>query len=203
MISTLVGEYDTEPVRGLPEPLPAGERILWQGAPERRAVQRYIVHGRALLAYFAALLLGEIVFGLSGSRGPLGLIAGLALVGVLGAAALGFFALMARLTARTTLYTITNRRVVLRIGIALPVTVNLPYKIIDGLALKRHADGTGDLTLALGRGRLGYLHLWPHVRPWRLTRPEPALRCVPDAAHVADLLGEALRVALEREAVRT
>ncbi|HBB55427.1 MAG TPA: phosphopantetheine adenylyltransferase, partial [Hyphomonadaceae bacterium] len=26
-------EFDFEPVRGLPEALPAGEAILWQGAP--------------------------------------------------------------------------------------------------------------------------------------------------------------------------
>ena len=35
------------------------------------------------------------------------------------------------------------------------------------------------------------LHLWPHARPWRVSRPEPMLRCVPDAAGVAQLLSQA------------
>jgi hypothetical protein len=39
--------------------------------------------------------------------------------------------------------------------------------------------------------RIALLHLWPHARPWRVSRPEPMLRCVPDAAAVARLLTQA------------
>jgi len=35
--------------------------------------------------------------------------------------------------------------------------------------------------------------LWPHARPWRLKAPEPALRCIPEAGRVADMLAGALR----------
>jgi hypothetical protein len=35
--------------------------------------------------------------------------------------------------------------------------------------------------------------LWPHVRAWHLSHPEPSLRCVADADQVAVLLGEALQ----------
>ncbi len=38
---------------------------------------------------------------------------------------------------------------------------------------------------------IAYLHLWPHARPWRAARPEPMLRCVPQAAQVAQLLSQA------------
>ena len=99
--------------------------------------------------------------------------------------------------ARTTVYTITNRRVVMRIGIALPVTFNLPYTQIDGAALRPYEDGTGDIPLQLRDGtRLAYFVLWPHARPWRFSRPEPMLRAVPNAAATAQLLSEALAASL-------
>jgi hypothetical protein len=32
---------------------------------------------------------------------------------------------------------------------------------------------------------------WPHVRPWRFAKTQPALRCIPEAERVARLLAEA------------
>jgi hypothetical protein len=111
----------------------------------------------------------------------------------LAAGALGVLALIAWLVARTSVYTITSRRLVLRIGVALPLSVNLPFAIVGSAALRTYPDGTGDIPLRLtGDGRLGYIHLWPHARPWRLARPEPMLRSVPDAARVAEILAGAL-----------
>ena len=43
----------------------------------------------------------------------------------------------------------------------------------------------------LGDTRLSYLVCWPHVRPWYVSKTQPALRCIPDAAKVAQLLAEA------------
>jgi hypothetical protein len=81
-------------------------------------------------------------------------------------------------------------------GAALPMMVNVPFKIVGVAGAKVHSDGTADIPLRLtGNGRLAYLHLWPHARPWRLTNPEPMLRSVPDGARVATLLADALAVA--------
>ena len=38
--------------------------------------------------------------------------------------------------------------------------------------------------------------LWPHLRPGRMKRTEPALRCIPDAERVARLLAEAAEARL-------
>jgi hypothetical protein len=38
---------------------------------------------------------------------------------------------------------------------------------------------------------VGWLHLWPHVKAWTFRRPQPALRCVPDIQHVAELFMQA------------
>jgi hypothetical protein len=80
----------------------------------------------------------------------------------------------------------------MRIGIALPVTFNIPFTILESAGLRLYGSGAGDIPLVLGgTGRIGFLHLWPHARPWRLSRPEPMLRCVPDAQNVASILARA------------
>jgi len=181
-------EHDEEPVRGLPGHLPAGERIVWQGAPDWRVLARTAFHTRTVAIYFAVLLVAAIVHTATGAS-MLGL---LATMGV-GVAGLGLLHLLAWLTARSTIYTITNKRVVLRFGVALAGCVNVPFKIVATAGLELRADGTGDIPMALvGDGRIAYPHLWPYARPWKLTRPEPMLRAVPDAAKVAGILSAAL-----------
>jgi len=87
---------------------------------------------------------------------------------------------------------------VMRIGIVLSVTFNLPLRRIDAAQLRARGDGSGDVALRLSdEDRIGYLHLWPHVRPWRLARAEPMLRALPDARGVVALLGPALARSLE------
>jgi hypothetical protein len=176
--------------------LPAGEVVLWQGAPSFRSLVRRALHLRTLGIYFAVLVAwnGIAAFLAGESAAAAGLTVLLATAASL--AVLGFVALAGWLIARTTRYTITSRRVLMRIGVALPMTLNLPFAIVGGAGLKVHADGTGDIPLALtGSGRVAYLHLWPHARPWRVGQPEPMLRCVPEADRVAAILGHALQAA--------
>ena len=53
------------------------------------------------------------------------------------------------------------------------------------------SDGSGDIPLALTPGnRIAWMLLWPHVRPWRMLKPEPTLRAIPDAADVAAILAK-------------
>jgi len=185
-------EHEFEPQHGLPETLPPGETLLWQGSPDWRALAVRAFHLRKLALYFAVLALlraafvysdsGSIEAALRSTPGPL------ALAGT----ALGLVALLAWLTARSAVYTLTDKRVVMRIGIVLTLTFNLPYKRIAAAGLHLDADGTGDLPLTLlPPDHIAWLHLWPHARPWRVARAEPMLRCVPDAQRVARLLTQA------------
>jgi hypothetical protein len=110
----------------------------------------------------------------------------------LGAIAVGLMTLMAWLSARAAVYTITDKRVVMRIGIVLTLTFNIPFKRIAAAGLHLDANGTGDLPLTLsGEDRIAWLNLWPHARAWHLAQPQPMLRCVPQAAAVAGLLAQA------------
>ena len=118
---------------------------------------------------------------------------------VLGSIALGLLSVFAMLIARTSVYTVTDRRVVLRIGVALTASLNLPFRQIEQASVRLHADGSGDIPLLMsGETRIGWLMLWPHVRPWRTNRVQPMMRCVPDAAKVAGILSTALQEATEQ-----
>ncbi len=190
------GDFDFEPIRGLPERLPPGESIIWQGAPEWKSLARRSLHVTAITVYFVVLLTWATVAALYDGFGTGGVAASTLWLALLGGFAVGLLGFYAWLAARTSVYTITNRRLVMRIGVALPITINLPFKIVHSAALKTYADGTGDIPLVItGEHRLSYFIMWPHIRPWRISNPQPMLRTVPNAADVAAKLSAALAAA--------
>ena len=179
-------------LRGLPGPLPAGERILWRGAPTLHGVLLRAFHARLVMLWFAGAAT-VLAIGAAASGGPARALAVVGPTLLIGLGALGLLTFLAWLVQRTSVYTLTDRRVVMHVGIALPITLNLPLTRIESADLRLFADGSGDLPLRLPPGeRVAYLHLWPHARPWRVSRPEPMLRSVPEARSVAALLAPAL-----------
>jgi len=178
-------------IRGVNEPLPPGERILWEGKPSRAALARHAFHTRKLAVYFTVVITMWVL----NTRGEISadqfqlmfeLQVGLAL------AAIGFAYLLAYVAGRTTVYAVTDRRVVMQIGIVLPMTINIPLPFVEAASTRLFGDGTGQIALQLPDGeRLAYLALWPHVRPWRLRHPEPMLRGLTDAAAVGEVLRQA------------
>lgn len=198
-------DFAFEPSPGIPAPLPDGERVLWQGKPDWRTLARRPFHVRAVALWFGALAafallraaLGEPAPGDGAASAVAAALPGVVRTLLLGAVATGILALLAWLTGRVTIYTITTRRVLIRFGIALQVTMNVPFAEVVGADVRAGRGGIGDLPLKLGSTRrVGYAVLWPHVRPWRLTRPEPMLRAVPDVEHVAALLVDAMHASL-------
>lgn len=186
-------DFATEPVRGLPETPPEGERILWQGRPDTWALACEALSLKWVAGYFVLLALWR--FGSVVDLMPIGQAIGAATPFlILGAIVVGLLFLVALVQARATVYTVTNRRVAMRIGAALTMTLNLPYTQIASADLARRKSGTGTISFrTLGPTRLSYLVCWPHVRPWQMNPTRPALRCIPEAAEVARLLGEAAR----------
>ena len=179
-----MNEHEIEPIRGLPGNLPPGEQILWQGAPRPLGLARSAYHARSVAIYFG--LLTAVALGLAIAHGS-------PLLGTLITAGLGLVAVallcgMAWLSARASVYTLTSRRLVLRVGVALPTCVNLPLSRVAAVDL----SAGGDIALRLTDAPpLGWVALWPHARPWRLSRPEPMLRALPDAPAVAAQIARA------------
>ncbi|EEW26211.1 photosynthetic complex putative assembly protein PuhB [Rhodobacter ferrooxidans] len=184
-------DLDFEPIPGLPAKPPVGEALLWQGRPATLALAREAFWLNWLISYFALVVLwrGYVGFTTSGMTGVMTYGLPFVILGLLGALiVIG----MAYAQVRSTVYTITTARVVMRVGATLSVALNLPFTQIGSanLALGRGGHGTIALEL-LGDKRLSYLMCWPHVRPWHLRHPQPALRAIPDAAAVAKILAEA------------
>jgi hypothetical protein len=173
--------------------LPRGETILWQGRPEWPGLALRAFHIRAVAFYFALLLVWRVAQGaVDGDSVPTMAVAALWLLAPCGAAC-GILALLAWLSSRTTQYTITGKRVIMQFGMALPITLNVPFTKISSAALRLYTDGSGDIPLAMsGKDRVAFLMLWPHVRPWRATQTEPMLRSIKDARHVSEILARAV-----------
>lgn len=186
-------EYDFEPVRGLPEQLPPGEELLWQGAPRWTSLARRGFHVRKVAVYFLVLEVLAIAVDWSDGLSAATVLSSLSWMLVLAGVSIGALALLAWAMARSTVYTITNQRVVMRIGVALPMMMNLPFKQIRTADLKVYDDGTGDIPLLLAQSaKPSYIVFWPHVRPWHFSPPQPMLRSVQDAGKVAEILAKAL-----------
>lgn len=189
----MLGEHDNEPIHGLPGLLPKGEKVLWQGRPAWWPMARRALCVVPVLVYFLAIAIWRFAEGpLYGTPIQEAAASALWLVPV-AALSVAILCGIAWAFARSTVYTITNHRVVIRFGVAMPMAVNLPFAEIGAANVKHHSDGSGDVVLQMtGKGRIAYIHLWPNVRPWHFSPPQPALRAIPDPARVAETLGHAL-----------
>lgn len=176
--------------------LPAGETILWRGKPDWRFLAIDAFHAPLIALYFGLIggwhLMAAIHDGATGSA------ALLEASGVVFPAlvALSLVGVLAWLSARATIFTLTDRRVVMRYGIALPALINLPLGTIEAMRMRKGFGGTGDLAFTLPRkGRLSFHQLWPYAQPWHLFPADPMLRAVPDPAGLGAMLASALKAA--------
>lgn len=184
-------DFNFEPVRGLPEALPADEHILWQGAPDPMRLAKDAWGLNWVIGYFVLLAVIRVIA--STSSAPLTEAMGHGIPFLIGGAVAAMIIYgLAYVQAKSTVYTLTNKRAAMRIGAALTMTLNLPYICIGNAQAAVRKSGVGTITFEMiGDTRLSYLMTWPHVRPWHMTRTQPAFRAIPDAAKVAQLFADA------------
>ena len=184
-------DFKFEPVPGLPEALPEGEHILWQGRPNSLRLAKDAWKLNWVLGYFVLLCIWRV--GVSSTAVPLTEAMGHGVPFLVAGALAGtILYVLAAVQARSTVYTLTNKRVAMRIGAALTMTLNLPYVQIGNAELMLRKSGLGTIAFDLmGDTRLSYLMTWPHTRPWRFARTQPAFRAIPDAARVAEIFADA------------
>jgi hypothetical protein len=189
-----IAEHDFEPVPGLPAALPEGEYLLWQGRPDARDLAISALHVRKLAVYFTILIGLRVALQWQSGVGMAEIVSTAAALAALAGFTLVLLGSIAWLMARASRYTVTNRRVVIRCGVTVQVTVNLPFGRIVSADLRLRRDGHGDIALRLEPGsRASWIMLWPHVRSWQVGGVQPLLRALPDAEAAARTLGEALR----------
>jgi Bacterial PH domain len=190
------GDYDFDRAHGLPEDLPHDERFLWQGHPDWKNLALSAFHVRKVMIYFVALAVLQCVARAVDGAPVLTALQPFLWFVPMGVLAAGLLSAVAWLSAKTTTYTLTSKRVVMKIGMALPITFNIPFKQIDGAAITHTGGGAGDIYFRFGgKDRIAYLMLWPHARRWHFTRPEAAFRAIPNVNEVAQLAASSLNTA--------
>jgi hypothetical protein len=184
-----MSRFKGRPASGLPERLPEGETLLWQGAPDWKSLARYAFRVRIIGCYFAALVTWRVGASLLGGHSVSESIGTCVNGTFMGVVSVAMFCVFAMIIARTTTYTITSKRVVITYGAALPKSVNLPFSRLEAADMRVDGRHTGDIVLRLPeKVRLSYLLLWPHVHAGKNGRAEPVLRCIAAPAQVAEIL---------------
>lgn len=187
-------DFAFEPVPGIPAKLPEGEILLWQGSPEWRSFAVQAFHVRKLAIYFAILLAWLAVTAWYDGRPARETTLVLSSSALASLACLGLVAGLAWGYARSTIYSLTNRRLIIRHGLAMPMALNVPFAQIDAADMILHAkSGTGSISLRLkSENRFAWLSLWPSQRPWHFRAPQPTLRCIAEPEKAANLLADAM-----------
>ncbi len=179
-------------IRGVNEALPAGERVLWEGSPDARAIARHLFYIRPISAYLSVMVLWWVA--VNGSQaGTTSFWVTLGTQLLLSGGVVGSALLFARAIAKGTTYAITDRRLVLNFGVIFPMTVNLPLRYVQSASARQFSDKTGQIAVQLTeKEKLAWIVLFPHVRPWKFTNPEPLLRGLTDSVKVGEILREAV-----------
>jgi len=176
--------------------LPAGERVLWSGSPDQRAVARNFLYERWVLAFVAlsfAVGVGDALQngGVDSNRRLVGVSALSAILMCVAIVSIRFFAWR---IAKTSKYVITDKRVFFDIGMVLRADANIPYSSVEGVNLLRHSDGSADLVVSLtGVQEIPWLLLYPHMTWGGSRRGRPTFRALPHPQLAADAVVGALR----------
>jgi hypothetical protein len=157
-----------------------------------KAVATHVFHWRLVVAYFAAML---ALWAVTTEHQPgsevyvAGAVVRVSLAAFVLLAVLG----LSRAVATTSWYAITSRRVVMRVGMAFPMSINIPFTLLESAGVGRFKDGTGQVTMSITKGnRIAYIAMWPHCRVFRFTQPEPVLRGLEEPQQVAEILAKAV-----------
>ncbi len=193
--------------------LPSGERVLWSGAPDQRALARHLLRERWVLAFVAGSFCLGAADALQHEQGAAARLIGVATLSlILVTVALVSIRLFAWRLAKSSSYVVTNRRVFFNIGIVLRADANVPFSSIETVDLRRHADGSGDLMVTLSDAQeIPWLLLFPHMT-WRgsrrgrptflaLREPQLAADAVVGALRAYALAGDAAVVAATPETI--
>ena len=180
--------HEFEPTFGFPESLPTSEKVLWQGSPCAWLIARRIFFLPHLFFYFLILSCLTLIFNSEVLTLKDLFIKFLSYMS-LGMVAIFLLLAISYLISSTTVYSVTDKRVVMRIGIVLNLSLNIPFSKIETAELKAYPDKSGDISLNLvPDNKIAYLHLWPHCRPWFFSSPRPRLSCLKDVEVIASCL---------------
>ena len=176
--------------------LPVGERVLWTGAPDQRALARWLLRERWVMLFVVLSFSIGAADALQHTDGAVRRLIGVAtLSAVLALIAIVSVRVMAWQLARSSQYVVTDRRVYFNIGIVMRADANIPYSSVEDIDLRQRPDGSGDLMMTLTDAQeIPWLLLFPHMT-WRGGNPRgrPTFRALREPKAAADAVVGALR----------
>jgi len=183
-------EYKTkfEAPKNILDAIPNGESILWKGRPSLWGFSwnlfglKWITLYLSMLSivsvarffasdFYTAFYVDFLPFFLSG------IFASIILIG------------LAATQTYSTVYIITENRVIIKTGAALSFLISMPFKKIKEVNLQKRGASIGTISFELlSEKRVPYISCWPSVRPWKFKRTQPAFSCIGSVDKVATIL---------------
>lgn len=184
----------SEPIRGIPDQLPDGETILWQGRPSAVALAINAFRLRWVIGYFVVMTVFRVANLSTNGAEPSQLTNAVVSSALFALVAFALIFGLSYAMSRAAVFTITSHRVVLRYGAAIRKYVNIPFSKMDSAQLKLKSARVGDISFQVtGPGQPPYLHLWPFARPFKYSKPQPMMRGIKEPKRIAELLGRAVQ----------
>ena len=183
-------EYKTkfEAPKNILDAIPNGESILWKGRPSLWGFSwnlfglKWITLYLGILSivsvarffasdFYTAFFFDFLPFFLSG------IFVSIILIG------------LAATQPYSTVYIITENRVIIKTGAALSFLISMPFKKIKEVNLQKRGASIGTISFELlSEKRVPYISCWPSVRPWKFKRTQPAFSCIGSVDEVATIL---------------
>jgi len=177
-----------EAPKNILDAIPNGESILWKGRPSLWGFSwnlfglKWITLYLSMLSivsvarffasdFYTAFYVDFLPFFLSG------IFASIILIG------------LAATQTYSTVYIITENRVIIKTGAALSFLISMPFKKIKEVNLQKRGASIGTISFELfSKKRVPYISCWPSVRPWKFKKTQPAFSCVRSVEEVATIL---------------
>ena len=201
-------EYKTkfEVHKNILDAIPEGESILWKGKPSFWGFSWYFF-GLKLLAFYLIIL--SVVFAARLTVTDFFTAFVVDFLPFLLSGILTSFILMAlaKIQSQSSVYIITENRVIIKSGAALSFLISMPFKKIKAVNLQKRKGSLGTISFELNSGkRVPYVSCWPSVRPWRFKNTEPAFSCIENVDEVATILRKSVmagRVSLQAPVINS
>ena len=195
-------EYKTkfEVHKNILDAIPEGESILWKGKPSFWGFSWYFF-GLKLLAFYLIILSVVFAARLTVTDFFTAFVVDFLPFLLSGILASCILMALAKIQSQSSVYIITENRVIIKSGAALSFLISMPFKKIKAVNLQKRKGSLGTISFELNSGkRVPYISCWPSVRPWRFKKTEPAFSCIENVDEVATILRKSVmagRVSLQ------
>ena len=195
-------EYKTkfEVHKNILDAIPEGESILWKGKPSFWGFSWYFF-GLKLLAFYLIILSVVFAARLTVTDFFTAFVVDFLPFLLSGILTSCILMALAKIQSQSSVYIITENRVIIKSGAALAFLISMPFKKIKAVNLQKRKGSLGTISFELNSGkRVPYISCWPSVRPWRFKKTEPAFSCIENVDEVATILRKSVmagRVSLE------